>query len=95
MTKEVPLKGKLAFVLFVMGKMTSLPAVYLIFSDRREDAGIVLCIYATLISLSIALAFMSCREKKKDLINIEKYISKEGTFMFKIVNGKVIEIVNQ
>lgn len=91
MTKDVPLKGKIAFVLFVIGKMTSLPAVYLIFSNRSEDASIVLCIYAALVSLSIALAYMSCMEKKKVSIDIEKYVKKEGTFIFKIVDGKVIE----
>lgn len=91
MFKEVPLKGKIAFLLFIIGKMTSLPAVCLILADRREDASIVLCIYAALVSLSVAFAYMSCREKKKVLIDIEKYISKEGTFTFKIVDGKIIE----
>ena len=92
MFRDISLKAKAAFVFFVIGKMTSLPAVSFIFSGDSDKAFLMACIYSVLIFLSIVFSFLAARDKKSDMRIIEDCIKKKGTHTFKVVNGKVIMI---
>ncbi len=92
MFRDISLKSKIAFVFFVTGKMTSLPAVYFIFSGDSEEAFLMACIYSGLIFLSIVFSLLAVRDKKSDIRLIEEFIKNKGTHTFKVVNGKVTMI---
>ena len=92
MFRDISLKSKIAFVFFVTGKMTSLPAVYFIFSGDSEEAFLMACIYSGLIFLSIVFSLLAVRDKKSDIRLIEECIKNKGTRTFKIINGKVTMI---
>ena len=92
MFRDISLKSKIAFVFFVIGKMTSLPAVYFIFSGDSEEAFLMACIYSGLIFLSIVFSLLAVRDKKSDIRLIEECIKNKGTHTFKVVNGKVTMI---
>ena len=91
MFRDISLKSKIAFVFFVTGKMTSLPAVYFIFSGDSDKAFLMACIYSGLILLSIIFSLLSIK-KKYDMRIIEECIKKKGTHTFKVVDGKVTMI---
>jgi len=92
MFKDISLKAKIAFVFFVLGKMTSLPAVYYIFSGDSEEAFLMACIYSGLILLSIIFSLLAMRDKRSNMRIIEECIKNKETRTFKVVNGKVTMI---
>tara|TARA_Y100001970_G_scaffold82192_1_gene104087 strand:- start:4538 stop:4819 length:282 start_codon:yes stop_codon:yes gene_type:complete len=92
MFRDISLKSKIAFVFFVTGKMTSLPAVYFIFSGDSDKAFLMACIYSGLILLSIIFSLLSIKDKKSGIRIVEECIKKKGTHTFKVVNGKVTMI---
>tara|TARA_X000000368_G_C22991538_1_gene694585 strand:- start:1029 stop:1310 length:282 start_codon:yes stop_codon:yes gene_type:complete len=92
MIEDVSVKTKMAFVLFVLGKMTSLPAAYFIFKGMKENAILTLSLYSILIISSIILAYLSSREKNINRIILKKYLTQEGSVTLKITNGKVTMI---
>ena len=92
MFRDISLKAKIAFLFFALGKMTSLPTVYFIFSGESNKAFLMACIYSGLIILSIIFSFLAARDKKSDLSIVEECIKKKGTHTFKIVDGKITMI---
>ena len=92
MFKDISLKAKIAFVCFIIGKMTSLPTVYFIFSGDSEEAFLMACIYSGLILLSIIFSLLAMRDKRSNMRIIEECIKNKGTRTFKVVNGKVTMI---
>ena len=92
MFKDISLKAKIAFVCFIIGKMTSLPTVYFIFSGNSEEAFLMACIYSGLILLSIIFSLLAMRDKRSNMRIIEECIKNKGTRTFKVVNGKVTMI---
>ena len=92
MFRDISLKAKIAFVCFIIGKMTSLPTVYFIFSGDSDEAFLMACIYSGLILLSIVFSILAAKDKKSNLKMIEDCIKKKGTYTFKIVDGKITMI---
>jgi len=93
MFEDIPIKAKIAFVMFVMGKATSLPVVYLIFSGNEGDELLYLFgLYIFLILGSIILSLIAGKENVLDVSELKKLESGNGEYMIKVVNGKVVVI---
>ena len=92
MFRDISLKAKIAFICFIIGKMTSLPTVYFIFSGDSEEAFLMACIYSGLILLSIIFSLLAMRDKKSNMRIIEECVKNKGTHTFKVVNGKITMI---
>lgn len=93
MFEDIPVKAKAASVMFVMGKATSLPVVYLIFSDNEGDELLYLFgLYIFLILGSIILSLLASKENALDVSDLKKLKPGNSEHMIKVVNGKVIVI---
>ena len=93
MFEDIPMKAKIAFVMFVMGKATSLPVVYLIFRGSEGDELLYLFgLYIFLILGSIILSLIAGKENVLDVSELKKLESGNGEYMIKVVNGKVVVI---
>ena len=79
--------------MFVMGKATSLPVVYLIFNDRGGNELLYLFgLYIFLILGSIILSLAASKENVLDVSELKKLETGNGEYMIKVVNGKVVVI---
>ena len=93
MFEDIPMKAKIAFVMFVMGKATSLPVVYLIFNDSGGNELLYLFgLYIFLILGSIILSLAASKENVLDVSELKKLETGNGEYMIKVVNGKVVVI---
>ena len=93
MFKDIPIKAKASFVMFVMGKATSLPVVYLIFSGSEGNELLYLfSLYIFLILGSIILSLLAIKENVLDVSELKKLEASSGEHMIKVVNGKIVII---
>jgi len=93
MFKDIPIKAKIAFIMFVMGKATSLPVVYLIFRGSEGDELLYLFgLYIFLILGSIILSLIAGKENVLDVSELKKLETGNGEYIIKVVNGKVVVI---
>ena len=93
MFEDIPMKAKIAFVMFVMGKATSLPVVYLIFSGSEGNELLYLFgLYIFLILGSIISSLIASKESVLDVSELKKLETGDGEYMIKVVNGKVVVV---
>mgnify|MGYP001286038027 CR=1 FL=1 len=93
MFEDIPAKAKVAFVMFVVGKATSLPIVYLIFKGSEGNELVYLFgMYISLILGSIILSLMASKENVLDVSELKKLEIENGEYMIKVVSGKVVVI---
>ena len=89
-------KTKVATVSFILGKMTFIPSVCLLFSNQRDLALTSICVYAFLIATSLVFSIAASRSKRIDtsMLNKEIKLSDKEQSIFTVVvkDGKVVAI---
>ena len=93
MFEDIPMKAKVAFAMFVMGKATSLPIAYLVFVEASGDVLLYLFgLYISLILGSIIMSLIASKESVLDVSALKNLETNGGECMIKFVNGKVVVI---
>ena len=84
---------QIATVFFILGKLTFFPVVVNLFSGNIELTRVLLFIYCIFILLSICFSLLSMKKIKqnKDLDIISDY--NNGSFLIKVEDGKIIEVL--
>lgn len=95
-------KSKMSAVFFVLGKLAFIPSVYCIFSGKKEESLISICVYAFFIFMSIVFSYLAISKNKIDvsvLINKMKTSNKnnflenqEVSYTVIVKDGKVIQV---
>ena len=84
---------QIATILFILGKLTFFPVVVSLFSGNIELSRMLLTIYCILILLSLCFCLYSMKKinKNKALDDLSGY--SNGSFLIKIKDGKIIEVL--
>lgn len=90
-------KAKTAAILFLLGKLTFFPTVYFLLSYQVELTKIFMSLCAFFVASSIVLSLSSMKSKNVNMNLMSEKIKsndeKEKTFLVKVKNGKIIEVV--
>ena len=85
--------GKIALILFILGKLSFLPTIASLFLENNTASKIMFSFYCLFIFSSISLSLISMNKIKRKELSKEISNYNDGSFLIKVKDGKIIEVL--